>query len=71
VNTFCWHRPGPIKSGTVTCRYCYIGIDRCPCTNSFTWRQIDDHCRCCGGSGWVGIVRSQQAKFREYIESQT
>lgn len=72
VITFrCWHRPGRVIGNTAgreitTCRFCGVAIEWCPCAGEF-YRKVDPDCRLCGGSTWVATVRSERAKFAEYI----
>lgn len=67
---FCWHRPGKMVRSTVTCRTCGVAIDWCPCVGPH-FRSVDDHCKACGGSMWVAIVRGRIGKFRELLENYT
>jgi hypothetical protein len=60
----CWHRLR-LRGRLQTCAHCGVQIEECPCVN---WRVPDGSCRCCGGSGWVAVVRGQLAKFREYAD---
>lgn len=62
----CWHRPGRAAGRWMTCRHCGVAIEWCPCV--LNYRNVNARCRICSGSGWVAIVRSQKAKFAEYIE---
>lgn len=55
---YCWHRPGPVHRAEVhLCRYCRVAVEECPCV-SFG-RTPEPQCRCCEGSGWVGILRGR------------
>ena len=60
----CFHRPGRMRGAIVTCRYCGVAIEYCPCTGDH-WRRVDPDCPGCGGSMWVAIVRGWRAKLAD------
>lgn len=62
----CWHRPGKMVRGSVTCRFCGVFIVYCPCVGP-TFRSVDDSCQCCNGSMWVAMVRGRIEKFGQQI----
>lgn len=62
----CWHRPGKMVRNCLTCRHCGVAIEECPCM-PVTARKVDDNCPACLGSGFVAIVRTRYAKYREEI----
>lgn len=64
----CWHRPGHRRGEYTTCRYCGVAIEWCPCAGEY-FRKVDPDCSLCAGSTWISIVRSERAKFAEYIEA--
>jgi hypothetical protein len=65
----CWHRPGRTRNGVMTCRHCGVAIQWCPCAQSGSpYRSVDHGCRCCQGSQFVAVVRSERSKFAEALE---
>lgn len=60
----CWHRPKPHGKISV-CRSCGVAVEECPCV---TWsRSVNADCLLCSGSGWIATVRSEIARFKEYV----
>jgi hypothetical protein len=65
---YCWHRPGPMhhRGRFRLCRNCGVSIEPCPCVS---WgRATDPDCKCCEGSGWVGLVRSRLTELAQTLD---
>lgn len=60
----CWHR-GRKRGLGMVCQHCGVSLEGCPCA---CYRNPDQNCPACNGSGFVAIVRWQLSKFSEYVE---
>jgi len=67
MSVLCWHRL-VIRRRRNLCQHCGVEIEECPCV---TFRVPNGKCELCLGSGWLAVVRSNAAKFLEYIDDRT
>ena len=59
----CWHRL-VIRKNRNVCMHCGVEITECPCVEN---RSPAGKCDLCMGSGWLALLRSNRAKFEEYL----